>query len=105
MSINTLRTKDIEVNKFECWNQEIQHELLALERTFIWEIVDSSSNIKPIGCRWIYKIKFHVDGGFKARLVAKGYNQIYGLYYFDIYFFVAKMTSIKLGISLTTINR
>lgn len=41
-----------------------------------------STKIKPIGCIWIFKIKFHVDVSMerlKAMLVAKGYNQIEGM--------------------------
>jgi hypothetical protein len=64
----------------------MQTELSALETTGIWEIVDLPDHIKPIGCRWIIKIKHNVDGSierYKTRLVAKGYTQIEGLDYFD----------------------
>lgn len=35
-------------------------ELVVLERTCIWKIVDIPRHIKPIDCRRIFKIKFHV---------------------------------------------
>ena len=56
--------------------------------TGTWKLVDLPPNVKPIGCRWIYKIKYHADGSieiYKSRLVAKGYNQIEGLDYFDTF--------------------
>jgi len=41
---------------------------------------------------------------YKARLVAKGYNQIEGLDYFDSYSPVAKLTTVRFIIALTSIN-
>ena len=66
-----------EASKFDCWKKAMETELTALVQTGTWKIVDLPPNIKPIGCRWVYKIKHHADGSierFKARLVAKGYN-------------------------------
>lgn len=71
-----------EENKYEWWKQAMLTDIAALKRTSIWDIVDLSPNIKPMGCRWIYKIKFHTDGiieRFKSRLIAKDYSQFEGL--------------------------
>ena len=43
----------------------------------VWELVDQSNGVKPIGYKWIYKKKKGEDGKvqtFKARLVAKGFS-------------------------------
>lgn len=54
-------------------------ELEALESNHTWDVVTLPDNVKPIGCRWIYKIKYLRTGQvdrFKARLVAKGTQQL-----------------------------
>jgi len=85
----------------------MQAELTTLENTGKWKLVDLPPNIKPIGCRWIYKIKHHADGTierYKARLVTKSYNQIEGLDYFDTYSPVAKLATVITVIALASIN-
>jgi len=50
----------------------MQDEINALSKIVTWTIVDLPSNAKPIGCRWIYKVKHRVDGSieiYKAILV------------------------------------
>ena len=96
-----------EASKHTCWQQAMQAELTALENTGTWKLVDLPPYIKPIGCRWIYKVKDHADGTierYKARLVAKGYNQIDGLDCFNTYSPVAKLTTIRTVIALASIN-
>jgi len=51
-----------EASKHDCWNKAMQVELSALETTGTWKIVDLPDHIKPIGCRWIYKVKHNNDG-------------------------------------------
>ena len=59
--------------------------------------------VLAIGCHWVFAVKVNHDGSIarlKAQLVAKGYVQTYGVDYSNTFSPVAKMTSVRLSISL-----
>ena len=58
------------------WCAAMEEELRAVDVNDTWDLVDPPRHYKPIGCKWVYKVKYNVDGSvhwYKARLVAKGY--------------------------------
>ena len=57
-------------------------EFVSLIENGTFEPVRLPPGRKPIGCRWVFKLKHKADGSvdrYKARLVAKGYSQQPGL--------------------------
>jgi hypothetical protein len=104
---NTEPTTYLEACKSEYWRQAMKLELDALTKTGTWKLVDMPPNIKPIGSKWVYKVKYKSDGSierYKARLVAKGYNQIEGLDYFETFSPVAKLSTVRILLALASIN-
>ena len=56
----------------------MEEEMKSMKINQVWELVDPPKGRKPIGNKWILKIKCKLDGTIvrhKARLVAKGYTQ------------------------------
>ena len=59
-------------------------EIAALERTGMWDLVPIPAHVRPITCKWVYKVKTRSDGSlecYKARLIAHGFQQKHGWNY------------------------
>ena len=85
------------------WVAAMTLEMDALQRNQTWELVSLPSGEKTIGCKWVFTIKFQADGTierYKARLVAKGFTQIPGKDFSATFALMAKLTSVRLIISL-----
>ena len=85
------------------WTTAMEEEIATLEENQTWELVPKPRDVKPISCKWVYKIKTRPDGSierYKARLVARGFSQQYGLDYDETFSPVAKITTVRVLLAL-----
>lgn len=92
-----------EARKQPEWRRAVMEEIKALEKTCTWEIVKQVEGKVPVGCKWVFTVKYRADGTIdrhKARLVAKGFTQTYGIDYQETFAPVAKMNTIRVILSI-----
>uniref|UniRef100_A0A2N9H6T1 Integrase catalytic domain-containing protein n=1 Tax=Fagus sylvatica TaxID=28930 RepID=A0A2N9H6T1_FAGSY len=87
----------IESSEKDKWMEAMVEGNESLSKNKTWEL-------KPIGCKWVFKKKEAVSEKegerFKARLVAKGYSQRHGIDYDEVFSLVVRHTSIRAVLAL-----
>ncbi|XP_070032783.1 uncharacterized mitochondrial protein AtMg00820-like [Nicotiana tomentosiformis] len=97
----------VEASKDERWVAAMRTEIQALEDNGTWELVKLPPGKRPIGCKWVYKLKYKADGSierFKARLATKGYNQKEGLDYNKTFSPIVKIAIVRLVIAIAAVE-
>ena len=92
-----------EAVKEEIWRSAMEEEMGSIDKNLTWVLVKPPENCRPIGVKWIYKVKRNSTGDItrhKARLVAKGYSQKKGKDFDEVFSPVARIESIRILIAI-----
>lgn len=80
------------------WKAAMDDEINSLNINNTWELTELTDDRKPIGCKWVFKIKQDAIGNpsrYKARLVAQGFSQKYGTDYDEVFAPVIRPTTFR----------
>ncbi|CAH9079595.1 unnamed protein product [Cuscuta epithymum] len=89
------------------WHEAMQNEIRALENNHTWVMESLPPGKKELGCKWVYKIKYHSDGTIerlKARLIVFGNHQQEGIDYTETFAPVVKMVTVRLFLDVAVIK-
>lgn len=92
-----------EAKELDVWIEACKDEIFSIEKNDTWDLVELPAGVKPIGLKWVFKIKRNADGSiskYKARLVEKGYVQRHGIDYDEVFATVARIETIRVIIAL-----
>ena len=77
----------------------------SIVRNSVWDVVPRPENKSVVSSRWLYKLKKATDSSVekhKARFVARGFSQVKGIDYDDNFAPVARYSSIRSMLALST---
>ena len=87
------------------WMEAIKAEYNSLMENGTWEIVEPKKGAPIVGTKWVFTLKFNVDGSikrYKARLVCQGFTQSQGIDYFETFAPVVNQVSLRMLLSMAT---
>lgn len=89
--------------KISEWHAATAVEFEALQQNRTWSLVPPCPRTNIVCCKWVYRLKYNVDGSIerhKVRLVAKGFYQQPGIDFFETFSLMDKHTTIRIVLLL-----
>lgn len=90
------------------WICAMEDELESIKRNETWQLVSLPSDKKPIGVKWVYKVKVNPSGEVvkhKAKLVARGFLQKAGIDYDEVFAPMARLETVRMVIIVSQKGR
>ena len=89
------------------WKQAMDEEIKSLCANRTWTLESTSTSVKPIPVKWVYKVKRDSTGDigrYKARLVAKGFRQRKGIDFDEVFAPVSKYATLWALLATVAVN-
>ncbi|KAK3015555.1 hypothetical protein RJ639_007172 [Escallonia herrerae] len=86
-----------EASRSENWRKAMNEEINAIKKNDTWELTTHQSDKKPIGVKWVCKVKKNSKGEverYNIRLVVKGYKQRARIEYDEVFAPVTRLEMI-----------
>lgn len=87
----------------DLWKQAMDKEIKSIEKNKTWQEVNKPEDEEVLTTKWVFSTKpfeSKIEDQYKARLVARGFEQCDTFDYDGIYSPVAKMTTIRMLLSV-----
>jgi len=92
---------------WDLWYEAALKEYTQMLAHNTWELVPLPKGRKPVGSKWVFKIKENADGSierYKARIVAQGFSQKPHLDYTETFAPVTKFASLRTILAISAIE-
>ncbi|GKA04469.1 retrovirus-related pol polyprotein from transposon TNT 1-94 [Tanacetum coccineum] len=89
------------------WKEAMKSKIQSMYDNQVWNLVNTTTGLKMVGCKWIFKKKTDMDGKvhtYKARLVVNGYTQTHEIDYEETFSPVAKIKSIRIMLAIAAFH-